>query len=89
MESIRHSDRNKAAHDLIRRRLHQARTEARMSQTAIAEKLGLSRNQYWKYETGAARLYACDIPTFAVLFGKPVSWFFQDVSADVAKADVH
>ena len=51
---------------------------AGMSQTDLANKLGVSFQQVQKYEKGANRVGAGRIPLIAEIFGVPISALFKD-----------
>lgn len=50
-----------------------------MSQSALAEQLGLTFQQVQKYETGANRIAAPNLVMLAEIFNTPVETFFANV----------
>ncbi len=61
----------------VGRRARECRTLEGMSQTAVAEKLGLTFQQLQKYERGHNRISASRLYELAQLFDVPVSYFFE------------
>ena len=61
----------------VGRRARECRTLEGMSQTAVAEKLGLTFQQLQKYERGHNRISASRLYELAQLFDVPVSYFFN------------
>ena len=62
---------------LVGRRVRERRALEGMSQTAVAEKLGLSFQQLQKYEKGTNRISASRLYELAQLLGVPVSYFYE------------
>ncbi len=62
---------------LVGRRARERRTLEGMSQTAVAEKLGLSFQQLQKYERGFNRISASRLYELAQLFDVPVAYFYE------------
>lgn len=58
-------------------RIRVARLEQGISQSAIANKLGVTFQQVQKYEKGINRVGAARLQTIANFLGKPVSYFFE------------
>lgn len=58
-------------------RLKQSRMLAGMSQTMLAEKLGVSFQQIQKYEMGANRISASRLYRISRLLGLPLAYFFE------------
>lgn len=65
----------------VGRRIAQRRRSIRLSQVALAEKLGISFQQVQKYERGANRVGAGRLSQIADILGVPVTYFFQDLAA--------
>ena len=63
----------------VGRRARERRTLEGMSQTAVAEKLGLTFQQLQKYERGDNRISASRLYELAQLFDVPVSYFFEGI----------
>ena len=65
----------------VGRRARERRTLEGMSQTAVAEKLGLTFQQLQKYESGANRISASKLYELANIFDVPVSYFYEGMEA--------
>jgi len=52
-----------------------------LSQTAVAQGLGITFQQFQKYETGKNRIGAGRLSTVAEILGVPVEFFFRDPEA--------
>lgn len=63
-------------------RLRQRRSLLGMSQTALARAVGLTFQQVQKYERGANRMGASRLFEFAAVLDVPVTYFFDELSAD-------
>ena len=61
-------------------RLRDRRRMLDLSQTYLAEKVGLSFQQFQKYEKGANRISASKLHAFAELIDVPVSYFFDGLN---------
>ena len=59
----------------FQRRLREAREAARLTQTEVAEALGLPQSFVSKSETGERRVDALELARFAALYGRPLAWF--------------
>ena len=65
--------------DRMLKRLKQARKEARLSQTLVAERLGgWTKTAVSKIERGERELQAAELWEFAQLYGKSMDWFFNE-----------
>jgi len=62
---------------LVGRRARERRTLQGMSQTAVADKLGLTFQQLQKYERGHNRISASRLYELAQLFDVPVAYFYE------------
>lgn len=72
----------------VGRKLKQARTLRRMSQTDVARHLKLSFQQIQKYEIGSNRIAASRLYDLSRILDVPTSYFFeglQDVSDSAAR----
>ena len=72
----------------VGRKLKQARTLRRMSQTDVARHLKLSFQQIQKYEIGSNRIAASRLYDLSRILDVPTSYFFeglQDVSDSTAR----
>ncbi len=66
---------------LVGRRARERRTLEGMSQTAVAEKLGLTYQQMQKYERGLNRISASRLYELTQIFDVPVSYFYEGMEA--------
>lgn len=55
-----------------------------MSQTALANELGLTFQQLQKYESGANRISASRLWAISKILDVPVSWFFEGIDGEPA-----
>ena len=67
-------------------RLRARRRRLGMSQTALAERLGLTFQQVQKYERGANRVSASKLYDIATALGVPVGHFFEGLEESPADA---
>ena len=67
-------------------RLRYRRVMMDYSQTFIAERVGLSFQQFQKYEKGANRISASKLHEFAKLLDVPVSYFFDEMPSGMKAA---
>ncbi|AMW34511.1 helix-turn-helix domain-containing protein [Haematospirillum jordaniae] len=65
-------------------RVRFCRTMLGMSQSTLAEELGLTFQQVQKYERGANRISASRLWDLSRVLGVPVSHFFEDMANDTA-----
>ncbi len=72
---------------LVGRRARERRTLEGMSQTAVAEKLGLTFQQLQKYERGYNRISASRLYELANIFDVPVSYFYEGMEAGKGAPD--
>ena len=73
----------------VGRRARERRTLEGMSQTAVADKLGIAFQQLQKYERGFNRIGASRLYELAQLFDVPVSYFYEGMEqGKSAPADV-
>jgi transcriptional regulator with XRE-family HTH domain len=68
-------------------RVRARRRELRMSQTALADGLGLTFQQVQKYERGANRISASKLYEIAGLLEVPVAYFFDGLEHGVMASD--
>ncbi len=64
-------------------RVRFARIEKKISQTLLGERLGISFQQVQKYELGKDRISASQLVGIARILDKDISFFFEDIEADV------
>ena len=72
---------------LVGRRARVCRTLEGMSQTAVAEKLGLTFQQLHKYERGYIRISASRLYELAQIFDVPVAYFYEEMEAGKGAPD--
>lgn len=70
-------------------RLRQRRTLLGLSQGEIGARLGLSFQQIQKYERGTNRIGASRLYRLSKVLGVPITYFFEDMSMEVAAASRH
>lgn len=68
----------------IASRLKAARSATRIPAARVAEALGVSHQQYSRYERGVNRIGASTLYFIARYFDLPVAWFFMGYEPDVA-----
>lgn len=68
----------------VGKRLRQRRTLLGMSQTVLGDAVGLTFQQIQKYERGANRMGASRLFDIANVLDVPISYFFEDMSREVA-----
>lgn len=71
----------------VGQRIRLARMAKGVSQTDLAEAIGVTFQQVQKYEKGANRVSASRMVQIAGALGYPVAWFF-DAAAQSTEADV-
>ncbi len=69
---------------VIGSRLRLARINAGLSQTTVAERLGITFQQIQKYEKGSNRISASTLHSISAIFGLPITFFFQDIEKSAA-----
>jgi len=72
---------------LVGRRARVCRTLEGMSQSAVAERLGLTFQQLQKYEKGHNRISASRLYELAQIFDVPVSYFYEGMEAGKGAPD--
>jgi transcriptional regulator with XRE-family HTH domain len=70
----------------VGRRVRALRLERNLSQSALAERLGLTFQQVQKYEKGVNRIGAGRLQTIAEVFQIPISTLFSDSSKSRSEA---
>lgn len=68
----------KKADNYIVKKIAQGRKETGHTQRTVAEAIGVTYQQYQKYETGRNRVTAARLFLIAKCFGKPIEWFFPE-----------
>jgi transcriptional regulator with XRE-family HTH domain len=71
---------------VLGRKLRVARTEAGLSQQALAERLGITFQQVQKYEKGANRIAASRLVSIAAAVDRPISYFLDDAKEAASAA---
>ncbi|QLB21268.1 transcriptional regulator [Vespertiliibacter pulmonis] len=66
----------------IGRRIVQRRREMGLSGEALAEQIGVSQQQFSRYERGATKINVAHLVNIAVILNTPISWFFADSKAE-------
>lgn len=61
-------------------RLREARLDSGMSRTKAADILGVTHQQFEKYEKGMNRISARTIFILSDVFNKPIDWFAEDMN---------
>ena len=69
----------------IGQRVRERRIVLGLSQTVLAEGLGISFQQLQKYESGANRISASRLYQIALVLGVPVQYFFQGADTLASK----
>ena len=76
------SARSSGKYDIeLGRRLRLRRVEQKMSQSELADKLGVTFQQVQKYEKGVNRIGASRLQHIATALDAPVTFFFDDADA--------
>lgn len=66
----------------IGKRIQQRRKEVGLTAENLAEQIGVSQQQFSRYERGATKINVAHLVYIAVLLNTPISWFFVDSKAD-------
>ena len=69
----------------VGQRLKQKRTLLGLSQTQMADKLGITFQQVQKYEKGTNRMSASRLVDLASVLDVPITYFFDDMPDTVSK----
>ncbi len=81
-----HSPVYHPAYKYLLAKLVAARREAGLTQAEVADAMGRPRSQIGRCENGERRIDPVDLQEFAILYGKPVTYFLAPDS-DVLKAN--
>jgi len=68
-------------------RVRERRTLLGLSQSHLAEQVGLTFQQIQKYERGTNRISASRLWQLSEVLGVPISWFFEDLDGGAAPGD--
>lgn len=66
----------------IGKRIQQRRKEMGLTAENLAEQIGVSQQQFSRYERGATKINVSHLVNIAVILETPISWFFADSKAD-------
>lgn len=66
-------------------RVYALRTQAKLSQIEVADKLGIAQQSYAKWERTDVALSVAQLERLAVIFGVPVTAFFSQELTEVEK----
>ena len=69
----------------VGRRLRVRRVLCGMSQTALADQLGITFQQLQKYESAANRISASRLWEISKILDVPIEWFFTDIDVEGGK----
>ena len=69
--------------------VREARIASRLSQTKLADALGISFQQVQKYEMGINRVAPSRLTVIAKMTGYNVDWFFSDVAGVTKSKNPH
>lgn len=83
----RKNDRNRAIDGHVGRQLRKLRTERGLTQTQLANTIGVSHQQLHQYETGANSLAASQLHGLAVSLGINIELFFEGLANTVTPAN--
>lgn len=65
----------------IGKRIQLRRKELGISAEVLAEKIGVSQQQFSRYERGATKMNVSHLVEIAVILDTPIGWFFCDTKA--------
>ncbi len=68
-------------------RIYQARQFANLTQAELAEKVGVCRQQIFKYEYGEDRITAGRLNAIAKILEVPIGFFFKDIHEIIYQPD--
>ncbi len=68
-------------------RVKARRTSIGMSQKELGKHVGLTFQQIQKYENGMNRMAASRLWQFSLIFGQPISWFFEGIRKQKRKGE--
>lgn len=66
----------------IGKRIQQRRKEVGFTAEYLAEQIGVSQQQFSRYERGATKINVAHLVNIAVILDTPISWFFADSKAE-------
>ncbi len=68
-------------------RVKAGRTLIGMSQEELGKHVGVTFQQFQKYENGMNRIAASRLWVISLVLGRPISWFFEGISERKRKGD--
>ncbi len=68
-------------------RVKARRTLIGMSQTELGKHVGVTFQQFQKYEKGMNRIAASRLWVISLVLGRPISWFFEGIGKQKRKGD--
>ncbi len=68
-------------------RVRACRTLIGMSQTELGKHVGVTFQQFQKYENGMNRIAASRLWVISLVLGRPISWFFEGIGERKRKGD--
>lgn len=66
----------------VGKRITQRRKEVGFTAEKLAEQIGVSQQQFSRYERGATKINLTHLVNIAVILDTPISWFFADSKAE-------
>lgn len=66
----------------VGKRIVQRRKEVGITAESLAEQIGVSQQQFSRYERGATKIHLAHLVNIAVILDTPISWFFADSKAE-------
>ncbi|MBF0750584.1 MULTISPECIES: helix-turn-helix domain-containing protein [unclassified Pasteurella] len=66
----------------IGKRIQQRRKEIGLTAEVLAEQIGVSQQQFSRYERGATKINVSHLVNIAVILNTPIDWFFADSKAE-------
>lgn len=66
----------------IGKRIQQRRKELNITAENLAEQIGISQQQFSRYERGVTKINVSHLVRIAVILNTPISWFFVDSCAE-------
>ena len=64
----------------VGKRIQKRRKELGLTAEALSEKIGVSQQQFSRYECGRSKINVSHLADIAVLLDTPIDWFFADSS---------
>ncbi|MEE6075900.1 helix-turn-helix domain-containing protein [Avibacterium avium] len=66
----------------IGKKIQQRRKELGFTAENLAEQIGVSQQQFSRYERGVTKINVSHLVNIAVILNTPISWFFADVKSE-------